>query len=683
MIKDKYELLMKGTKNVIYLLMSLFLCISCQNNTPHYSSYDDYPIYEGNDLGLTYSPQLSQCKIWAPTASEAILRIYDSGVGGKSILKQNMQKDIQGTWKVVIDGDWKNKFYTVQVLINNTWMNEVPDPYAKAVGVNGKRAAIIDLTETDLEHWQEDKKPDLKSFTDIILYELHIRDVSIAPNSGIKQKRKFLGLTETGAILQSGKSTGIDHIKELGVTHVHLLPCFDFSSIDESKSDSAQYNWGYDPQNYNVPEGSYSSDPYNPEIRIKEFKQMVQTLHQNGLRVVMDVVYNHTSATQESVFNQLVPGYFYRHNSESSFSNASGCGNEIASERPMVRKFIVESVKYWATEYHVDGFRFDLMGVHDIETMKQIRSELDHIDSTIFIYGEGWTAGNSPYPAEERALKSNMKNLDRIAAFCDDLRDGIKGSWSDEKDKGFVSGKSNMEESIKFGVVAASQHPQINYALVNYSKAPWANEPTQCINYTSCHDDLTLWDKLLVSAPEEDEQTRIKMYNLSNAIVLTSQGIPFLHAGVEMARTKSSDHNSYRSPDSINQIDWERKGNYKNVFEYYKNMIALRKQHPAFRMNSTEMIHAHLEFISVFNKERGNEEKNVVAFILKENANGDSWKDILVIYNANKTPVKINVPNNKWTIVVEGDKINMEGVRKSGTNLIEVAGISMLVAYSN
>jgi pullulanase len=469
-------------------------------------------------------------------------------------------------------------------------------------------------------------------------------------------------------------------MKELGVTHIHLLPCYDFSSIDETKLDSAQYNWGYDPQNYNVPEGSYATDPHNPITRIKEFKQMVQTLHQNGLRVIMDVVYNHTSATKESVFNQLVPGYYYRHNSDSTFSNASGCGNEIASERYMVRKYIIESVRYWATEYHIDGFRFDLMGILDIETMKQIRSELDKIDSSIFIYGEGWTAGNSPYPAEKRALKNNMKELPGIAAFCDELRDAIKGSWSDHKDKGFVSGKSNMEESIKFGVVAATQHSQkysqINYELVNYSKTPWAVQPNQCINYTSCHDDLTLWDKLLISNPEDDEKTRIARYKLANAIILTSQGIPFLHAGVEMARTKYGDHNSYRSSDSINKVDWKQKMQYKEVYDYHKNLIALRKAHPAFRMSNTIEIQEKLHFINF-------EEKNIVGFIIYNSE--DPWKAILVVYNANTTTyytksASRDIPS-PMTVVANGNTIDLNGIGKTDRWNFSVKPMSVLIAY--
>jgi pullulanase len=672
------------------IIISLFIFLSFQEWPEQSLTYDEYPFYDGSDLGLTYSEDVAQIKVWSPTASEVILRIYDEGINGKPVLEKNMQNDIHGTWYILLEGGRKNKFYTIQSKINDQWMNEVPDPYAIAVGINGKRTAIIDLNETDPANWENDKSPELKNYTDIILYELHIRDISIAKNSGIKNKGKYLGLTEIGTefhnpVVFDGKvkriplqiKTGLDHIKELGVTHVHLLPCYDFSSVDETKLDSPQYNWGYDPQNYNVPEGSYATDPYNPMVRIKEFKQMIHSLHENGLGVIMDVVYNHTSATGESVFNQLVPGYFYRHNSDSGFSNASGCGNEIASERRMVRKFIIESVKYWAAEYHIDGFRFDLMGILDTETMKQIRSELDKIDSTIFIYGEGWTAGNSPYPSENRALKNNMKDLDRIAAFCDDLRDGIKGSWADHTDIGFVSGKPGTEESIKFGVAAATQHQQINYSSVNYSKASWANQPYQCINYTSCHDDLTLWDKLLKSNPEDDEKTRIARYNLANAIVLTSQGVPFLHSGVEFARTKYGDYNSYRSSDSINQIDWERKMKYREVYNYYKALISLRKAHPAFRMSSNKAIQNAISYIDF-------KEKNIVGFYIK--CIDDPWKEILVIYNANSSVYQYSGYHHddftkEWTIVANGQLINLNGINKQYGDTISVGALSMMVAY--
>ena len=496
----------------------------------------------------------------------------------------DMKKDLNGTWSAKVPGDIKGKFYVFKVQINGKWLNEVPDPYAKAVGVNGKRAMVVDLKETNPAGWEKDKSPVFKNKTDAILYELQVRDASIAANSGIKNKGKYLGLTETGTKNTEGLSTGLDHIKELGVTHVHLLPCFDFYSIDESKPDKPQYNWGYDPLNYNVPDGSFSTDPYDGITRIKEFKQMVQAFHQNGLRVIMDVVYNHTRLTEDSYFNQLVPGYYYRQTKDGKFSNATACGNETASERYMMRKFMLESVLYWVKEYHIDGFRFDLMGVHDIETMNLISKELHKIKPDILLYGEGWTAGSSPLPDSLRAIKKYAYKLDRIAVFSDDIRDGIKGSVFEHADKGFASGKPGMEESIKFGIVASCKHPQVDYAKVNYSKAPYSAQPWNTITYCECHDNHVLWDKLAISAKNATEAERKEMDKLAMSIVLTSQGISFLHAGTEFLRTKKGVENSFESPDSINAIDWSLKTKNKEVFEYVKGLIKMRKEHPAFRM---------------------------------------------------------------------------------------------------
>jgi len=461
-----------------------------------YDSLNSYHAYNGGDLGLRYSSKKSKFKIWSPPAKEARLFLYDKGMGGDTLLIKDMKKGKHGTWSAAVRGDQEGRFYTFQVLIDTTWLAETPDPYAVATGVNGHRAMVVNLADTNPKGWENDLRPPLKNISDIVLYELHLRDISMHPSSGIEHKGKYLGLTETGTHTSSGTSTGLDHIKDLGVTHVHLLPVFDFASVDESALQVPQYNWGYDPQNYNVPEGSYSTDPFDGRVRIKEFKQMVKTLHENGLRVVMDVVYNHTSSTDGSVFNNLVPWYYYRLTDHGGYSNASGCGNETASERPMMRKFMLESMLYWAKEYHVDGFRVDLMGIHDIKTMNLIADELHKIDPTIFIYGEGWTAGDSPYDPQERAIKTNTWKLHGIAVFSDEFRDGVKGDVFTKNAKGFASGETGLRESVKFGIAGAINHPQIDYKMVNYSKAPWSNSPLQCINYVSCHDNHTLYDRL-------------------------------------------------------------------------------------------------------------------------------------------------------------------------------------------
>lgn len=609
------------------------------------SIYDSYPVYKGNDLGLTFSSKNKVFKIWAPTAEQAQLIFYKEGVGGNPLSTYPMTKKEGGVWQADLSGEFKSWFYAFKVMINGQWQEEVPDPYAKVVGINGKRAMVVDLKETNPPGWEKDKSPLFKNKTDAILYELHVRDASIADNSGIKNKGKFLGLTETGTKNAEGFSTGLDHIKELGITHVHLLPSYDFYSLDESKPDKPQYNWGYDPLNYNVPEGSYSTNPYDGITRIKEFKQMVQAFHQNGLRVVMDVVYNHTRLTEESYFNQLVPGYYYRQTRDGKFSNATACGNETASERYMMRKFMLESVLYWVKEYHIDGFRFDLMGVHDIETMNLISRELHKIKPDILLYGEGWTAGASPLPDSLRALKKYAYKLDRIAVFSDDIRDGIKGSVFEYKDKGFVSGKAGMEESIKFGIVASCKHPQVDYSKVNHSKAAYSAQPWNTITYCECHDNHVLWDKLAISAKNATQPERKEMYKLALSIVLTSQGISFLHAGTEFLRTKKGVENSFESPDSINAIDWSLKTENKDLFEYVKALIKMRKMHPAFRMTSVKQIQNNIEF-------RNGEEKGVISYIINGGNSNDRWKKILIFFNGNSGKRTGTLPPGKWKVVI-------------------------------
>lgn len=657
---------------LLYLTIIAISMWTCQSGPTVYNSYAEYPVYEGQDLGLTYAPAKSIFKLWSPAAEEVRLKLYDAALGGTATSEEPLKLGADGVWETSLSGDQKGKYYAFQVKTNGEWGDEVPDPYVKAVGTNGRRGMVVDMAETHPAGWEEDQKPALAGFNDIIIYELHVRDVSMDPNSGIENKGKFLGLAESGTQTAAGLSTGLDHIKELGVTHVHLLPSYDFMSIDETKLDENKYNWGYDPQNYNTPEGSYSTDPADGAVRIREFKQLVKTLHDNGLRVILDVVYNHTGATETSNFNQLVPGYYYRQNEEGGFSNASACGNETASDRPMMRKFMVESVKHWAEEYHLDGFRFDLMGIHDIETMNAITSALDEIDPTLFVYGEGWTAGTSPLADEQKAVKVNTMKLDRVAAFSDDIRDGIKGHVFTHEAKAFVSGLAGLEESVKFGVVASTEHPQVNYDSVNYSKAPWAKSPLQTVTYVSCHDNHTLWDRLAISCPEESEAERIKMHKLAGAIVLTSQGITFLHAGVEMMRTKGGEENSYESPDEVNQIDWARKGQYPDVLTYFQGLIQLRKRHPAFRMTTTEMVQKHLQFLPVT-------QNNLIAYTISGNANGDDWKNILVVYNGNAAYQTVDIPAGPWKMVLDGEKMSEEGLGTIDATSLTVPGRTAIV----
>lgn len=648
-------------------LLYLLILAGCQAPEEKYETFMDYPVYDGDDLGLRYSAESSKFRVWAPTSTELKLAVYDHDMEGEPSAVYDMQKDEQGTWVYKVDENLKGKFYTFQAMIDGEWKMEVPDPYSISAGTNGKRAAVVDLNETDPEGWETDKAPVLKNFTDAVIYEIHVRDLSVHPESGIENKGKFLGFTETSTTGPGGISTGLDHIADLGVTHIHLLPSYDFASIDESKLEDNRFNWGYDPRNYNIPEGSYSSDPSDPVARVLEFKEMVMSLHQKGIRFIMDVVYNHTYDTLQ--FNQLVPGYYYRQNEDGSYSDAAACGNEVASERPMVRKMIVESVKYWAEEYHVDGFRFDLMGILDIETMNEVRRVLDEVDPSIIVYGEGWTAGSSPLPDEKRALKQNVPQLDRIAAFSDEIRDGLKGNVFDDLDTGFVSGKLNMEESVKFGIVGGIEHPQLDLESVNYTNVAWAGEPEKCINYVSCHDNHTLWDKLVVSKPGVDLDRMIKMHVLSNTIVMTAQGIPFLHAGVDFLRTKSGEHNSYQSPDSVNMLDWQRKQEFLAIHEFYQKLIGLRKNHPGFRMASSEQVFENLQFLQSDNQ--------LITFKINGEPSGDIWKEIFVIHNGGEGR-EVEIPEGDWDVVLDGMQINEKGIRKV-ENKVKVAGISSMI----
>ncbi len=630
------------------------------NNCYSTKEFEEANYYQGDDLGALWTKTATYFRVWAPIAEQVVVNLYRTGNEDDLFRCIPMQKDANGTWVEQVEGNLSGIYYTYSVTVDGV-RKEAVDPYAKAVGVNGSRGMVIDLLSTNPPGFTEDKKPLIVNYTDAVIYELHIRDFSIDQSSGMKHKGEYLAFTETGTKNSFGDTTGIDYLKELGITHVHLLPAFDYATIDESNLTTVQYNWGYDPKNYNVPEGSYSYDPYHGEVRIREFKQMVQALHKNGIRVIMDVVYNHTMESEESNFNRIVPGYYYRLTSDGSFSNASGCGSETASERVMMRKFILDSLIYWVREYHIDGFRFDLMGIHDIHTMNEVRRVLNEIEPGILVYGEGWTGGLSPLPDWERALKVNIKNMDQdIAAFNDNIRDGIKGSVFSGSERGFVSGREGMEDTIKFGVAAATQHDGIDYRRVLYSNAPWAAEPTQSINYVSAHDNLTLWDKLNISCPWESREDLIKMNLLADAIVLTCQGIPLFQAASEFLRSKPIDEanrifdgNSYHSPDCVNSIKWDNRTKNKEVVDYYKGLIAFRKQHCALRMTKAEDIRSYLDFYILL-------EPNIVAFEI----NHPLDNKICIIYNANNAYKTIHLPDGEWKVYGKG--------KKAGTKILEV-----------
>lgn len=603
------------------------------------------------------------------------IHIYEDGQGGKAIKTIKMKASGENRWEATVKGDLKGKFYTFDI-----GKGETPGVFAKAVGVNGMRGAIVDMAETNPQGWENDQRPVIQSPADLVIYEMHWRDFSIDVSSGLKNKGKFLTLTEPKAI---------EHLKNLGVNAVHILPSFDYASVDETKLDTPQYNWGYDPKNYNVPEGSYSTDPYNPVTRIKEFKQMVQALHKAGIRVILDVVYNHTFNIDHSNFQLTYPDMYYRKTADGKYSDGSGCGNETASEKPLMREFMLESVKYWIDEYHIDGFRFDLMGVHDIETMQQIRAEVNKIDPSIYIYGEGWSAGSCAYPVDKLAMKANAQQLNGIAAFSDDMRDALRGPFSDDHKGALLAGIPGEEESLKFGIVGGIAHPQVDMTKVNYDKKPWTNNPTEQISYVSCHDDMCLVDRLKASIPSltdknipEKERTAelIRIDQLAQTAVFTSQGVPFILSGEEMLRDKKGIHNSYNSPDSINHLDWNNLQRYPQLFTYYKNLIQLRKNHPAFRLATGDKVRQHLEFLPAVNS-KDVKQDCLVGFLLKDLQGIDAWKTIVVIYNFNKEAKEMAIPEGNYTIACCNGTIDEAGLGEVSGKEVLVDGQSALILF--
>lgn len=633
--------------------------------------------YMGDDLGCNYSKERTTFKVWSPVASKIKVNIYDKGQGDNLIESYDMSRQDKGVFAVTVDKDLLNKYYTYSVTIDNlvevsrdnpdnvryayaengqTFTNEVVDVYAKAVGVNGNRGMIVDLESTNPEGFDTDKKPELSSFADMVIYEIHVRDFSSSASSGMKNKGKFLAFTESGTKNEFGEATGVDYLKELGVTHVHLLPSYDYATVDEENPEG-QFNWGYDPKNYNVPEGSYATDAYDGNVRIREFKEMVAALHKAGIRVVMDVVYNHTYSAYDSYFAGTVPNYYYR-TDDMVCSNGSGCGNETASDRAMFGKYLIDSVVYWAKEYHVDGFRFDLMAVHDVDTMNRLREELDKIDKSIFVYGEGWMGGPSVLPYEKACYKQNAAKIPQIALFNDDIRDVIKGSVMDSKVAGFVNGQLNADEDkvdvlmnrMRFSVTGACAHDQIKISDVVEKDLPraWAVSPMQSINYVSAHDNWALWDKLMMTIGDASID-RVKRANkLAAAIYFTAQGIPFFQAGEEIGRSKpllegGYDENSYKSPDSVNQINWNLIHENGDLLKCYKELIALRKKYGAFRLTTAQEIKECITFTE-------DTDKLVMAY---EIVKGD--EHMYVVINGKENAVELPLPKakNGWNIVFE------------------------------
>ena len=639
--------------------------------TKIYSSEDFETMYTytGDDLGANWSKEKTVFRLWAPTATSVKVNLYETGTPNTPDLfdQLEMTPDASGTWVAEKEGDLNGVYYTYQVEVDGK-TEEACDPYARATGVNGLRAMVIDLDSTDPEGWDKDADPHAgNNITDAVIYELHVRDLSMDESSGITNKGKFLGLIETGTTNPNGVPTGLDHIKSLGITHIHLLPSYDYASVDESKLDQPQFNWGYDPLNYNVPEGSYSTDPFHGEVRVKEFKQMVKGLHDNGISVIMDVVYNHVYDATTFCFNKIVPQYFSRVSERGNYSAGSGCGNDTASERSMVKKYIVDSVKYWADEYHIDGFRFDLVGLIDTETINAVMAEVKKTHPNVFFYGEGWTMGTfMTKDGYTLTTQANSEETPDFAFFSDTMRDALRGPMSNDRQTGFVAGAGGYDGNVR------------NCFL---GKANWCNSPTQAINYASCHDNLALFDRITLSTEKNTFEERVKMNDLAAAVVMLSQGVPFFQAGEEMLRTKplpegGYDHNSYKSPDSINSLKWSDLDDetYQTVRDYYAGLIEFRKAHPALRMTTPEAVEAGVKAV------REDLDPLVTVFEFAPQVNGEDDYGMYVIFNPRKEATTVNLPEGEWTIYIQGDKAGTEALGTAeGSVSVDAISTTVLV----
>lgn len=621
--------------------------------------------YMGNDLGPRYQPNSTTFRLWAPAATKVELLTYSSA-SSEVKNRYTMKADVQGTWLHTLKGNNDGLIYLYSVEVYGE-KNEVVDPYVRATTANGRRGVVVNLANTNPKDWNKSKPKFSGKPIDAVIYELHVRDLSMDKSAPYPEsaRGKFAGLTFSNLKGSSGQPIGISAIKDLGITHLQLLPIYDFASVDEL---SPTFNWGYDPLNYNVPEGSYSSDPNDPKARISELKEAIQSLHNQGIRVMMDVVYNHVYNANSFSQNKITPGYWFRTDSNGNLTSASGCGNDSASERSMVRKFIVDSVIYWATEYNMSGFRFDLMGLHDIETMRQVRAALNKIDPSIIVIGEGWNMGT--HPAAIRANQLNIRKLPGISVFNDQIRDGIKGSVFDSQDKGFATGNFAKRSNVSAGIVG-----NINYSESVFGAFTTAS-PSQSVNYVEAHDNNTLQDKLQLSLNTQDKATLDSYHRLASSIPILAQGLPFIHAGQEFQRTKGGDSNSYKSSDEVNSLKWDLVQENAITRDYFKGLLSLRSSHPAFRIDTAEKIKQHLSFIETPNE--------IIAYSLDGKSLGDTWKSIVVIHNAGNRVFPVSLPSlSDWNIVVEGEKAGTNVIRTlTKESKVDVAALTTMVLFT-
>ena len=612
--------------------------------------------YYDGELGALYQEQYTLFRVWAPTAIGVELILFGGYYDRPTRQIQMFQKQEVGIFEIKLDGDQHGLTYRYRLTFADQEVNETVDPYGKAVTVNGRRSVVVDLNRTNPSNWGE-RMPAFSNPLDAVIYEVHVRDLTVATNSGVEHRGKFLGLAESGTRSKMGLATGLDYIANLGVTHVELLPIFDFQTVDETIENPLEYNWGYDPQNFQAVEGSYATDPYDPFCRILELKSMIHAFHDKGLRVIMDVVFNHVYEVESHAFQLTVPKYYFRYNRDGELTNGTGVGNDTASERLMMRKYILDSIKFWAEEYHIDGFRFDLMGIHDLSTMNQVRELLDEIDPSIIIIGEGWNM-YTPLPTEEQANILNAKNMPRIGQFNDGIREAIKGNDFDAEAKGFINGAWYMEEKL------------VNSLLAHYDSYLFSS-PNQVVQYCEAHDNYTLYDRLVKADPFLAKDIMIKQQELALSLVLLAQGIPFIHAGQEFLRTKFGIRDSYNRPNTINQIDWTRPYKYQHTVEYTRQLIKLRKQEPLLRQNSFEGIHQTAEIIQAYDL--------VVALRYA----GEEY-DILLIFNGNRESIHFNLKQGDYSVLVEDGVVDLQGKKKYITiQQIEVAAYSTTVLKRN
>ena len=646
-------------------------------------AFADAFTYTGNDLGNTYSPSKTDFRVWAPTATAVKLVTYPT-LTARNGTEINMTKAEKGTWTASVAGDQHLLAYVYRAEVGGLF-REAVDPYVRATVIEGDRGVVVDLSRTNPARWTPGaaNKPAFSGKpTDAVIYETHVRDLSIDSNSGIPvaHRGKFLAFTDYNTtttqvvtnkktkkktVVKTQNPSGISAIKEMGISHIQFLPIYDYASVTEARP---TFNWGYDPKNFNVPEGSYATKPADPVNRIMELKTMIQSLHDNGIRVIMDVVYNHVWDAGSFSQEQLVPGYFFRKTASGEYANGTGVGNETASERPMVRKFIVDSIKYWATEYNLDGYRFDLMGIHDVTTMQQVRAELNKIDPTIIVLGEGWNMGEM-IPDNQKAAQINALSLPGIAMFNDEIRDAIKGSVFDSGDRGWATGKFASISGVKAGIVG-------NIAFDRFVNGRWTTiDPGQSVNYVEAHDNLSLYDKLKASKRGSSEAQLASLHRLSTSVIMLAQGMPFIQAGQEFLRTKLGDENSYKSSDAVNSLKWNSRATNIVSVNYYKGLIAIRKAHPAFRMDTAAAVKANLKFLSV--------DEPMIAYSLDGKAVGDSWNTIVVAHNPTTAARTITLPSSgDWNVVVSGSRASEATITTlKGVTTVSVPALSTWVAH--